>query len=131
MRKERSTLAEERKQEWAEDRIREERREKIRNKLTYQTKIEKLPKVRDSDELDVFLDNQENSLRRMEIPEEYWTDALLLSMAGKYTEYATGLLVGDDTTYWDTKRRLLQLQATQKLKLALSYGNSRREMLKI
>ena len=43
----------------------------------------------------------------MEIAEEYWTDALLLSMAGKYTEYATGLLVGDDTTYWDTKRRLL------------------------
>ena len=107
MRKERSALAEERKREWAEDRIREERREKLRNKLTYQTKIEKLPKVRDNDELDVFLDNQENSLQRMEIPEEYWTDALLLSMAGKYTEYATSLLVGDDTTYWDTKRRLL------------------------
>ena len=107
MRKERSALAEERKRERAEDRIREERREKIRNKVTYQTKIEKLPKVQDSDELDVFLDNQENSLRRMEIPEEYGTDALLLSMAGKYTEYATGLLVGDDTTYWDTKRRLL------------------------
>ena len=44
----------------------------------------------------------------MEIPEEYWTDALLLSMAGKYPEYATGLLVGDDIiTYWDIKRRLL------------------------
>ena len=71
MRKERSALAEERKREWAEDRIREERREKLRNKLIYQIKIEKLPKVRDRDELDVFLDNQENSLRRMEIPEEY------------------------------------------------------------
>ena len=104
---ERSALAEERKRERAEDRIREERREKLRNKLTYQTKIEKLPKVHDNDELDVFLDNQENSLRCMKIPEEYWTDALLLSMAGKYTEYATSLLVGDDTTYWDTKRRLL------------------------
>ena len=44
MRKERNPLAEERKREWAEDRIREERREKIRNKLTYHTKIEKLLK---------------------------------------------------------------------------------------
>ena len=43
----------------------------------------------------------------MEIPEEYWTDALLSSMAGKYTKYATCLPVGDDITYWDTKRRLL------------------------
>ena len=67
----------------------------------------------------------------MEMPEEYWTDALLFSMAGKYTEYATGLLVGDDTTYRVTKRRLLQLQATHKLRLAISYGTSHREMLKI
>ena len=63
MRKERSALAEERKRERAEDRIREEQREAIRNKLTYQTKIEKLPKVCDSNEFDVFLDKQENSLR--------------------------------------------------------------------
>jgi len=108
-----------------EEREREERREERQTRLIQQLRESqpvvpqtihvnqhKLPKMMDTDDVDIFLRQFEVSLRTANIPENKWKENLLSQLTLRAKEQVIQLLEREDTDYNEIKEALLSRHIT-------------------